>query len=149
MLRHKETRDSPFSVEQLFNLVADVENYDQFLPWCNKSTILKRKGNIFEAELEISFKAFSESYISRVELKRLSKTRNEAEIIVEMIEGPFSHLYNFWKFKPTETGCEIYFEIDFKFNSIILEKLIGIVFSRAAKTMVRSFEDRALELYLK
>jgi coenzyme Q-binding protein COQ10 len=142
MLKHSETKILPHKAEDLFNLVADIEKYPEFLPWCAGARILSAKNNILKAELVINFKAFTESYISKVELKRKSY-----EINVEMLEGPFTHLDNKWKFTqlPDET-TEVYFEIDFSFKSKIIEKLVGLLFDSAARRMVASFEARAKEV---
>lgn len=141
MIRHREQQFSPYSAEQLFALVADVEKYPAFLPWCRAARILENSESEFLAELVISFAHLSESYISRV---KLSPNR---EISVNMVHGPFEYLHNEWLFTATDNGTMIDFEIDFKFRSRILEKLIGPLFQKANAKMVAAFKKRADELY--
>jgi coenzyme Q-binding protein COQ10 len=147
MPSHQETRILPYTVEQIFLLVADVESYPKFLPWCVGSRILKRAENSFLAELVISFKQFRESYTSNVKLTPPLPSRNAA-IDVELVNGPFEHLVNRWKFLPEEGGkCRVEFFIEFRFKSRILDMLISGFFSRATEKMVQSFESRAHALY--
>ena len=142
MPRHTEQQHSPYTPEQLFALVADVEKYPQFLPWCRAARILDRGEKEFLAELIISFAHHRESYTSRVSLDYPN------EIHVEMARGPFEHLSNHWRFMPKEEGgTTIDFMLDFKFRSKILEKLIGSLFGKAVQKMVTAFKARADELY--
>jgi len=142
MPSHQEQQHSPYSPQQLFELVTDIEKYPEFLPWCRAARILERKENEFLAELVISFAHFTESYVSRVELNPNNS------IMVTMVRGPFEHLTNHWKFSAgANGGTAIDFAVDFKFRSRILEKLIGSLFSRATAKMVTAFKKRADELY--
>ena len=141
MPAHTEQQISPYSPEQLFALVADVEKYPQFLPWCRAARILSRGENEFTAELIISFAHISESYVSRVALTPSSAIK------VTMIKGPFEYLTNHWKFTAIGDKTRIDFKIDFKFRSRILDKLIGSLFSKATSKMVSAFKHRADALY--
>lgn len=145
MPRHTEQQLSPYSPRQLFDLVADIEKYPEFLPWCRAARILDRKENEFLGELIISFAHITESYTSRVTLTE--PTENGGSIDVAMVKGPFEHLTNQWKFTPTENGTIIDFTLDFKFRSRILEKLIGSLFAKATSKMAGAFKKRAEELY--
>lgn len=142
MPSHRETLLVPYSREQLFDLVADVEKYPQFLPWCRAARIHERGEGYFIAELLIAFKGIRESYTSRVELNR------PEAIHVTMVKGPFHHLVNHWRFttEPEGQTC-IHFDLDFRFSSRLLETLIGALFTRATEKMVGAFRDRAEQLY--
>lgn len=141
MPSHSEQQLSPYSPEQLYALVIDIERYPEFLPWCRAARILERKDNELLAELIISFAHMTERYTSRVVMN------HPASIDVTMVKGPFDHLVNRWRFMPKEKGCEIDFFIDFKFRSRILETLMGSLFAKATDKMVNAFTDRAKKLY--
>ena len=134
----------------MFDLVMDVEKYPQFLPWCLAAKITKRFPakefrDHLEADLAISFKGFTQKYSSDI---RASKTiDNEFLISVAAIDGPFKSLVNSWQFKDISGGCEIEFFIDFEFRSMILGKMIGMIFEKATSKMIDAFEKRAQEIY--
>ena len=132
----------------MFKLVADIDSYEKFLPWCNKSTIIRKNDiddNTYEiiADLEIGYKSLSYSYRSRVVLS------HKCDFIkVSLIKGPFKHLTNEWKFKKLQTNlCKIDFFIDFEINIKLFNTLIANFFEIAFNKMVKSFEDRAEEIY--
>ena len=142
MPSHAEQQFSPYSPQQLFDMVADVEKYPHFLPWCRAARVMERKDNEFLGELIISFAHITESYTSKVTLNP------EAGIIdVAMVKGLFEYLTNHWKFTASEGGTIIDFALDFKFRSKILEKLIGGLFGKATAKMVDAFNKRAADLY--
>lgn len=149
MPTHAENRVMPYSAEQMYDLIADVERYPEFLPWCGAARMRSRTplpdgtGEVLEADLVISFKVFRERFGSRVTL------RPEARAIeVEYLDGPFKYLQNHWRFKPlTPSSCEVDFYVDFEFRSSILQKIIGLVFHEAMQRVVRAFEKRAQQLY--
>lgn len=146
MPKHTEQQFSPYTPQQLFEMVADIEKYPEFLPWCRAARILERGENEFFGELVISFSHMTEQYTSRVTL--MPPQDNLAGTIdVTMVKGPFEHLTNHWKFTPTENGTRIDFSLDFKFRSRILEKLIGPLFGKATAKMVTAFKKRATDLY--
>jgi len=142
MPSHSEQQLSRYSPRQLFDMVADVEKYPEFLPWCRAARIIERKDNVFLGELIISFAHITESYTSKVILSQEAGT-----IDVAMVKGPFEYLTNHWKFTATEGGTNIDFALDFKFRSRVLEKLIGGLFSKASAKMVDAFKARADALY--
>lgn len=142
MPHHSEKRLSPYTPEQMFALVADVERYPAFLPWCVATRIKTRDGDTFTADLIASFGAFREQFTSRVHLNRAAM-----EITVEYLDGPFEHLTNRWLFEAVEGGCVVHFDIDFAFKSRALEALISGVFTRAVLKMASSFDERAQKLY--
>lgn len=141
MPEHSERRILPYTSEQLFNLVADIESYPEFLPWCVGTRILKREENIIYADLMVGFKMVREVYTSKVILDRPDL------INVEYQKGPFKYLNNNWKFKNYGAGCEIEFFIDFEFRSRVLRSIIGPFFGDAVNRMVSAFEDRAKVVY--
>jgi coenzyme Q-binding protein COQ10 len=140
MHRYTESRKSPFKAQQIYDLVADIEKYPEFLPWAVQANILEKKDNDIKAKLVIQFKTISDSYVSSVKL-----LKNEINVV--QISGPFSKLNNNWKFTDTEDGCRIDFDIEFSFKSKILNMLIGVFFERATRKMVSAFEKRAKEIY--
>jgi coenzyme Q-binding protein COQ10 len=146
MPTHAEKRSMPYSAQQMYDLVADVGSYPDFLPWCAAARIRNvssdQQPEIIDADLVIAFKVFRERFGSRVTLDA-----NNTEILVEYLDGPFKYLKNNWKFIDTETGCDADFFVDFEFKSKVLQKLIGVVFGEAMRRIVRAFEDRAKELY--
>lgn len=143
MPTHAEKRRLPYTQEQLFELVADVEKYPEFLPWCLAARIRKREGNVFWADLVIGFKMVREKFTSRVALTRPDR------IDVTYSEGPFKYLNNHWVFIPDEDGqCTLIdFYVDFEFRSKMLQKLIQPLFSEAVSRMVSAFEARARQMY--
>ncbi|CUW40391.1 Oligoketide cyclase/lipid transport protein [Magnetospirillum sp. XM-1] len=141
MPTHAEQRVLPYTPEQLFELVADVARYPEFLPWCVASRIRSRDGDVFFADLVIGFKMVRERFTSKVTLTRPNR------VDVTYTEGPFKHLNNHWIFKPHPQGTEIDFYVDFEFRSKLLQTMIGALFNEAVKLMVGAFEKRAKQLY--
>jgi coenzyme Q-binding protein COQ10 len=142
MPTHAEKRALPYRPDQLFDLVADIERYPEFLPWCRAARIRKREGDVIIADLVIGWKMIRERFTSRVTLKRPGR------IDVSYHEGPFKHLNNHWIFEPLpDGGCLIDFYVDFEFHSRVLQKVIGVLFNEAVRRMVHAFEERARALY--
>ncbi len=142
MPRHEERRALPYGPDKLFDLVADVDRYPEFLPWCTACRIRQRSEEVVVADLIIGFKGITERFTSRVKLDRAN-----SRIDVEYERGPFKYLKNRWIFEEVEGGCVVDFYVDFEFRSRILEGLIGLVFTEAVKKMVSAFETRADDLY--
>jgi coenzyme Q-binding protein COQ10 len=141
MPTHAERRRLPYTPEQLFDLVADVARYPEFLPWCLAARIRERSPNAITADLLIGFKMVRERFTSRVVLDRPRR------IDVSYTEGPFRHLNNHWVFEAQPDGCVIDFYVDFEFRSRVLQKIIGVLFNEAVRRMVGAFEGRARQLY--
>lgn len=142
MTKHAEKRNLPYTSEQLFDLVAAVDLYPEFLPWCFASRITKRDGDVFYADLIIGYKLIREKFTSRVTLTR------PHHIHVEYLSGPMKYLSNHWRFIEEADGtCTIDFYVEFEFKNKIFQNLIGAFFSEAIKRMVKAFELRAQELY--
>ena len=141
MPRHSETRFLPYTPEQLFDLVADVGNYDKFLPWVVAVRVRSSSETEAVADLVVGFNAFKERFTSRVAKERPGK------ICVDYIEGPLKFLHNEWKFEPASGGTSVHFSVDFAFKSRLFESLAGAMFDRALRRMTNAFEQRAAELY--
>ncbi|MDC0737109.1 type II toxin-antitoxin system RatA family toxin [Cognatishimia sp. SS12] len=146
MPTHSETRTLPYSAAQMYDLVADVAAYPEFLPWCAAARIRAREDHgtteVMLADLVISFKVFRERFGSRVTLHAEDKN-----ILTEYLDGPFKYLKSTWDFKDIDGGCEVSFFVDFEFKSALLQGIIGVVFNEAMHRIVRAFEKRAAALY--
>ncbi len=141
MPTHAEKKVLPYAPEQLFDLVADVRRYPEFLPWCVGARVISRTDNELIADLTIGFKMFRETFRSQVTLER------PHHVHVQYLTGPFRYLNNHWRFHPVEKGTEVDFFVDFEFKSRLLQAVIGTVFNEAVRLMVRAFERRAYALY--
>ncbi len=147
MPTHAERRVLRHSPEQLFNLVADIERYPEFLPWCKACRIRQREASdeaapdVLVADMAIGFKVFRETFTSRVATTPFDR------IDVTYADGPFKYLNNHWKFLDHPDGCEIDFFVDFEFRSRVLQVAIGAVFNEAVRRMIAAFETRADALY--
>ena len=142
MPTHAEKRVLPYTAEQLFDLVADVGRYPEFLPWCIGARIKRREKDLLVADLMIGFKMVRERFTSRVTLDRPGR------IDVAYTEGPFRYLNNHWIFTPVgDSRCEIDFYVDFEFRSRVLQRVMGLLFDEAVRRMVGAFERRADQLY--
>jgi coenzyme Q-binding protein COQ10 len=142
MPTHAETRILPHTPGQMYDLVADIERYPEFLPWCVGLRVRKRWDNKIRAEMKVGFNVLRETFSSEVTLTPRER------IDVVYFEGPFRYLNNHWIFRPHGDGaCAIDFFIDFEFRSAMLQRLAGVVFNEAVKRMVSSFERRADLLY--
>lgn len=142
MPTHAEKKVLPYTPEQMYALVAEVERYPEFLPWCLGARIRRREGNVLFADLIIGFKMVRERFTSRVELNEAGR-----RIDVQYTDGPFQYLNNHWIFDPHEQGCCVDFYVDFEFRSKMLQKIMGMLFNEAVRRMVQAFENRAHQLY--
>lgn len=142
MPTHAEKRVLPYRPDQLFALVAGVEHYPKFLPWCIGARIRERGERLLVADLIIGFKVFREHFTSRVSLDP-----EAMRIDVAYTDGPFKYLRNHWIFLPHARGCEIDFFVDFEFRSRLLQKTIELLFNEAVRRMVGAFESRARQIY--
>ena len=132
----------------MFELVADIEAYPVFIPWCKSANITAQTKDpithyeVIDANMSISFKLYSETFSSRVSLDKIDK-----EIVVEYLNGPFKFLNNSWSFADHQDGCLINFHVEFELKSKILQRFISVVFNEAMRRVILSFEKRAKELY--
>ena len=142
MPRHSETRHLPYTPEQMFDLVADVGSYPQFLPWIAAMRVRSESETEMVADMIVGFKSLRETFTSRVVKER------PTHVHVDYVDGPLKHLSNDWRFRPDgEGGVIIDFEVDFAFKNRMFEMLAGQVFDRALRKMIGAFETRAAELY--
>ena len=141
MPTHAERRVIAYTPEQLFDLVADVERYPEFLPWCVGARIRSRTAKELHADLTIGFGPFRESFTSRVDLDRPRTAHVRYE------RGPFRYMNNKWTFNPHPKGCAVDFFVEFEFRSRLLQAAIGVVFNEAVRLMVSAFLKRAKEVY--
>ena len=143
MLSHFEQKELPYTPEQMFDLVAAVDKYAEFAPWCVASRINKWDGDsVFYADLIVGYKLFREKFESKVILDKPN------EISIEYQKGPLKNLKNHWVFKPTEDGgCLIDFSVEFEFKNVAFQTLANMFFHEVVKRMVGAFETRAAEIY--
>ena len=147
MPKQEESKTVNYSKDQMFDLVADIDRYDEFLPWCNNSKIIntsiKDDIKIVIADLEIGYDQFVYTYRSEVKLHK-----DKSEINVRNLDGPFKYLENNWKFVTVnESECEIQFKIDFELNIRLFDILMRKFFDLAFQKMVDAFISRANEIY--
>lgn len=139
---HKETRHLPYSPEQMFDLVADVARYGDFLPWVSAIRVRSNSETEMVADMVVGFKGLRETFTSRVNKQRPLSVR------VDYVDGPLKHLSNDWHFQPDgKGGVLIEFEVDFAFKNKLFEMLAGQMFDKALRKMIGAFETRAAELY--
>ena len=147
MPKQEESKTVNYSKDQMFDLVADIDRYYEFLPWCNNSKIIntsiKDDIKIVIADLEIGYDQFVYTYRSEVKLHK-----DKSEINVRNLDGPFKYLENNWKFVTVnEYKCEIQFKIDFELNITLFDILMRKFFDLAFQKMVDAFISRANEIY--
>jgi coenzyme Q-binding protein COQ10 len=146
-------RRVPFTPQQMYALVADVEQYPQFLPLCEALTVKSRAMDqtqpVIVATMEIGYKAIREAFTTRVTL-----SPDQPAVLVSYLDGPFHHLENKWRFLPVNDprakdgqGCDIVFWIDYQFKSPLLGVLMGAMFDKAFRKFAEAFEDRARKVY--
>lgn len=141
-------RRVPFSPEQMFALVADVEKYPEFLPLCEALEVRSRRERddktLLVAAMSIGYKAIRETFATQVLLQP-----QEHLIDVKYLDGPFRYLTNQWRFEPASAsgGCVVRFFIDYEFKSRVLSMLMGAMFDRAFRKFADAFEKRALKVY--
>jgi len=146
-VRHCLTRVLPYTAEQLFDLVGDVEQYPRFVRWVTQLRTWNRRDQpdgsvLVDAEAKVRFSVIRERFATRVRLDRPAMV-----IDVALLSGPFKRLENHWRFESRDDGVELRFEIDFEFGSRFLEALLAANLERAVAKLVACFEDRARELY--
>jgi coenzyme Q-binding protein COQ10 len=137
-----EVRRLSWSAAQMFDLVADVGRYGEFLPWVVATRVRSDNGTEMVADMLVGFSALREKFTSRVEKRR------PEEIVVHYIDGPLRDLDNRWTFRDTGPGeCEIEFEVSFTFRSALLQKMANQYLDKAFRKMVAAFEARAEQVY--
>ena len=137
----RKSRGVPFSCEQMYNLVNDVETYGEYLPYFTDSVVHHRNQDEVQATLNINAVGMSKSFTTR-NLLQVNKM-----IEIRLVDGPFSHLEGFWRFDETPEGCLISFDLEFDFAGRMLSMLLGPLFEQVTDKMVDAFCDRAKALY--
>jgi coenzyme Q-binding protein COQ10 len=146
VIRHAERRIVGYSPMQMFDLVADVPRYPEFLPWCTAARVRRHEGpNVQIAELAIGFGPFHEKFMSRVTLS--PDHMGGPRLDTTGVEGPFKVLTSHWVFQPHPQGTLIEFELSFEFRSLFLQQTVRLLFAEAVRRMVSAFETRAAQLY--
>ncbi len=143
MLSHVEQKILPYTPEQMFDLVAGVDKYDEFTPWCVASRINRWEGeHVFYADLIVGYKLFREKFSSKVILDP------KREISIEYQKGPLKNLTNHWVFSEGANGsCVIDFSVEFEFKNKAFQTLATMFFNEVVKRMISAFETRAHEVY--
>jgi len=141
MPRHHERRDLPYGAEAMYDLVADVARYPEFLPWVSAVRVRSNNETEMVADMIVGFKSLRERFTSRV-VKAKPRT-----IHVDYLDGPLKYLRNDWTFESTATGCMVDFSVDFAFRNRLFEAIAGQVFDQALRRMINAFEKRADALY--
>jgi ribosome-associated toxin RatA of RatAB toxin-antitoxin module len=132
----------PYSAEKMYRLVADVDSYDQFLPWCASSTVLSQLNDEVKGRIEIKHTGLNKTFTT---LNRMQKNKM---IEIRLVEGPFRHLQGFWKFQALdENGCKISLDLEFEFSNKLMSMALGPIFSQIANSMVDAFCQRAGVIY--
>ena len=147
MPKQEESKTVRYTKDQMFDLVADIDCYDEFLPWCNNSKIINTSiegdKKIVIADLEIGYDQFIYTYRSEVIL-----FNDKSQIKVKNLDGPFKYLENNWRFVEINNNeCEIYFDIDFELNISLLDILMKKFFDMAFQKMTEAFIERAKDIY--
>jgi coenzyme Q-binding protein COQ10 len=148
MHSYRTTRRVKHSAAKMFDLVADVERYPEFVPMCESLHVRKRSGEpdgieIIIADMTVAYKVIRETFSSRVTLDRPKQA-----ILVEYLDGPFSHLENRWRFRPeNERASEVDFFIAYEFKSKMLGLVMGALFDSAFRRFAEAFEKRADKIY--
>jgi ribosome-associated toxin RatA of RatAB toxin-antitoxin module len=132
----------PYTQQEMFDLVSDVDTYPQFLPWCSGAGAIARGDDEVQARIDFSVSGVSKSFTTRNRL-----VRNEA-IRMQLVEGPFSRLEGSWRFEPLgDAGCKISLDLEYDFSSRMVSMVTGPVFNKIANSLVDAFRQRAVEVY--
>jgi coenzyme Q-binding protein COQ10 len=142
MPRFQEHKILPYSPQQLFDMVLDIKNYPEFLPWCIDANVRQRNDKEIIADLTIGYHYLHETFDSRVTFAKPHWIKSH------YLRGPFKHLENKWSFKPHgKDGCELFFYVDFEFRVGLLNHIANRMFLEITHKMVQAFEERAKTLY--
>lgn len=134
-----------YSPEEMFSLVVGVEQYPQFLPWCDRARVLEQDSTGMVAEVGIAFSGIRQSFVTR------NTHETGRRVQMHLVRGPFSKLEGDWKFSPvgdgTQRACRVDLELRYGFDNAALAALVGPVFDRIAKSLVEAFVKRAEQVY--
>lgn len=130
------------SVNDMFKLVADIESYPKFLPWCGGAKVLTADPEVVEAAIDIDYKGVKKSFTTR------NRLQHDKTMEMHLVDGPFKKLQGFWRFDPLDdNACKVSLDLEFEFSNRIVGMTIGRVFNEIAGKMVDSFCQRADEIY--
>jgi ribosome-associated toxin RatA of RatAB toxin-antitoxin module len=145
MPRHSETKVLPYTAAQMFDLVADVARYPEFLPWCDQSQIVESSTNGMVAKVGMSISGIRQSFTTR------NLHEPDSSVHMQLVDGPFSKLEGSWVFTPLGDGsmraCKVEFRLSYDFSSSTLAALVGPVFDKIAGSLVDAFVKRADAIY--
>lgn len=142
MIVVNKSRMTPFSCQQMYDLVNDIERYHEFLPYFSKSIVTYRDADEVQATSVISAGGMSKSFTTR------NRLQANKMIEIRLVDGPFSHLEGFWRFEETKDGCHVLFALEFEFVSRMFAMLLGPIFEQITDKMVDAFCTRAETLYV-
>jgi coenzyme Q-binding protein COQ10 len=132
----------PYSAHEMFQLVADIESYSSFLPWCSGARIVSREQDVIVAAIDVAYSGVQKTFTTQ---NRLSADR---AMEMQLVSGPFSHLQGYWHFHPLdERASKISLDLEFKFSNKLMDLALGSGFTNIATSMVDSFHQRAHEIY--
>ncbi len=132
----------PYTPEEMYALVRDIESYPRFLPWCSEARVLSEDQDEVRATLTLSKGGVEKAFTT------CNRHQSNKMIEMRLVEGPFKHLQGFWRFDPLgDHGCKVSMDMDFEFSSRMLGMVVGPVFSQVANTLVDSFQQRAVDVY--
>lgn len=132
----------PFSAEQMYKLVDDIETYTEFLPWCSSAEVHSRTDDTVEASIGIAKGSVHKEFRTRNVLKK------DKQIEMQLVDGPFKYLHGYWTFNELKSdACKVSLDLDYEFSNKIVSLAIGPVFNQVANTLVDSFVQRARDYY--
>lgn len=132
----------PYSAEQMFALVNDIERYPEFLPWCKNTEIHSKTDDEIKASLVLSWSGMEKSFTT------CNRLQHNKMIEVRLVEGPFSHLEGFWRFEALgEEGCRVKLDMEFEFSNKLFSMMLGPIFTQVTHTLIESFCKRAEDVY--
>lgn len=142
MLKIKKSVITAHTPAQIYALVSDIENYNNYLPWCSKSAVLSQQGNEIVGRVDIEYLKIKTHFTTK------NKNTLNEKIEFSLVDGPFKEFKGCWQFIPLgENGCKIEFQLDYQFSNPIIAKLVGAVFDFAIKNIVESFIKKANTIY--
>lgn len=132
----------PYSAAKMYDLVADVDNYQYFLPWCSGSKVLSEAQDEVTGQVDIQHMGLNKTFTT------LNRMQKDKMIEMRLIDGPFKQLHGFWRFDALEeNGCKISLDLEFEFSNKVMSMAFGPIFSQIANNMVDAFCKRANEVY--
>jgi ribosome-associated toxin RatA of RatAB toxin-antitoxin module len=137
----RQSREVPYSCEEMYALVNDIEHYHEFLPYFSKGIVHHRDADEVQATLVITAGGMNQSFTTR------NRLQHNKMIELRLVDGPFKHLEGFWRFEPTEKGCLVLFDLEFEFSGLLLSAVLGPIFGQVTEKMVDAFCDRARALH--